>query len=258
METVQIYAKAEAYPDYQRFLEADGLIFFVDRPRIHNRWDSASIGQPVNLWIPEVKNPDNDYIYLRSPGPPIGLVPYKYIDIIASHLADSMDYDARVVEFTDNTIKIKCRLFSREDTKRMNEDYKSSLIKELKKPYNPKKSIILMIATKKKKAVKVGEKLIIEFEDLGSYGLLACPWQIKFLNQAGDTIDIFAQDRNIIHKLLKSNFNSFHLDVEVVDIAKTSERMWNKLTHNFWKGYPIQLVITPHKNQIMNRNPTGD
>jgi len=158
-----------------------------------------------------------------------------------------MDYDARVVELTDNTIKIKCRLFSREDTKRMNEDYKASLLKELKKPYNPKKPIILMIATKKKKAVKVGEKLIIKFEDLDSYDLLSCPWQIKFLNQVGDIIEIFAQDRSIIHRLLKANFNSYHLDVEVVDIAKTSERMWIGLSQKFLKGYPIQLVITPQK-----------
>jgi hypothetical protein len=104
-----------------------------------------------------------------------------------------------------------------------------------------------MIATKKKKAMKVGEKLIIEFKDLDSYGLLGCPWQIKFLNQAGDTIDISAHDRSIIHRLLKANFNSYHLDVEVVDIAKTSERTWVGLSHKFCKGYPIQLVITPTK-----------
>lgn len=100
--------KSQDDSDFQRFLEADGFIFNVDRPRIQdNPYCSPSIGMPVNLWIPEVKNPDNVYIYLRSPGPPLGIVPQKYSDIIVSHLVASMDYDARIVELTYNTVKIK-------------------------------------------------------------------------------------------------------------------------------------------------------
>lgn len=106
---------------------------------------------------------------------------------------------------------------------------------------------MLTIATKKKKAVKVGEKLIIKFEDLDSYGPRPGVWPINFLNQAGDTIENSAQDKTIIQRLLKAHFNSYHLDVEVLDIAKTSERMWNKLSHKFWKGYRIRLIITPLK-----------
>lgn len=232
-------------PDFQRFLEADGLIFNVDGPRIQN---TAYIGTSVNLWIPPVKNPDNVFIYLRSPGPPLGIVPSKYSDIVVSHLVASMDYDARIVD----TCKIKCRLISREETERRKEEYKASLIKELKKPYNPNKPIMLMIATKRKKAVKVGEKLKIEFEDLDSYS--SCPgvWPINFLNQIGDTIANSAQDRTIIQRLLKAHFNSYHLDVEVVDIAITSEKIWDKLSHKEWNGYRIQLAITAVKKSVLN------
>lgn len=221
--------------DFQRFLKAgSGFIFSVDGPQ-----DDTYVGMSVNLWIPKVKNPDFVYIYPRNGPGRLGVVPSTYFDIIADHLLDAMDYDARIVERTYNTCKIKCRLISKEETERRKEEYKASLKKELTKPYNPKKPIMLMIAATKKKAVNVGDKLIIEFEDLDSYGPYPCQWHIKFLNQTGDTIGIFADDRSTIQRILKAHFNLYLFDIEVLEIA--NERS------SAWKGYLTKLVIKPFK-----------
>jgi DNA polymerase-3 subunit epsilon len=220
--------------DLQRFLKEDGLFFTLNEPHY-----DAYVGMSVNLWIPKVKNPDEVRIYPRNGPDRLGVV---YSDTIIDHLKTDMGYDARIIELTSNTCKIKCRLISKEENELRKEEYKTSLIREMKKPYRPKKPIALEIATKKKKAVKAGDKVIIEFEDLDSYGYYPkfnFPWHIKFLNKAGYTIGIFADDRNIIQRLLKTHFNSYHLDVEVLHIAE--ERS------NYWKGYPIKLVITPIK-----------
>ena len=223
--------------DFQRFLKTDGFIFSVDGPRIQ---EDTHVGISVKLWIPKVKNPDKVYIYHRDgPGGCIGIVPETQSDAIADHLLDAMEYDARIVERTYNTCKIKCRLISREETELKKEEKKASLKKELTKPYNPQKPIMLMIAIKKKNVVKVGDKLIIEIEDLDSYGPYPCPWHIKFLNQAGDIVAIFADDRSTIQRVLKAHFNSYLFDIEVLEIAK--ERS------SAWKGYPTQLVIKPFK-----------
>jgi hypothetical protein len=155
-----------------------------------------------------------------------------------------MNYDARIVERAYNTCKIKCRLISKEENELRKEEYKTSLIKEFKKPYTPKKPIILMIVAKKKKAAKVGDKLIIEFVDLDSFGFYPkfyWPWHIKFLNQACVTIGIFADDRSIMQRILKAHFNSYLFDIEVLEIAH--ERS------SAWKGYPTKLVIKPFKIQ---------
>lgn len=226
--------------DFQLFLKTDGLIFFVDNFSIQ---DTTCIGMSVKLWIPKVKNPDIVYIYDRSaPYGPFGIVPSIYLDTIASHLMSGMEYDARIVELNYNTCKIKCRLISREEAEHRKEEYKESLKKELTKPYNPKKPIALIFAMKRKKGAKIGDKLIIELEDIDSYGPYPCQWHIKFRNQAGDTIGSFSDNRSIIQRILKAHFNSFLFDIEVLDIAK--ER---NIT---WKGYPTKLVITPYKSNM--------
>ncbi len=224
-------------PDFQRFLQADGLIFFVDNFSIQ---DTTRTGMSVKLWIPKVKDPDTVYIYDRSaPYGPFGIVPSKYSDIVASHLLSAMNYDARIVKLTYNTCKIKCKLFSREEDERRKEEHKASLKEELTKSYKPKKPIMLTIAVEKKKGIRVGDKLTIEFEDSHSYGgPYSYPYQVKFLNQAGHTIGILDNNKSIIQRLLKAHFNSFVFDVEVVDIAKDIA----------WKGYPTKLVITPYKS----------
>jgi|GEM_PF-1284384 len=225
-------------PGFLEFLKTDGFIFFVDKPRIQ---DITYIGMSVNLWIPQGKNPEEAYIFHRNgPYGPIGIVPPKYSDIIISHLLSAMDYDARIVELNYNTCKIKCRLISKEETDYRKEESNASLKKELTKLYNPKKSITLMFPMKRKKDAKVGDKLTIEFEDIDSYGPYPCPWHIKFLNQAGDPIGIYSDNRSIIQRILKAHFNSFFFDIEVLEIAK--ER------NTAWKGYLTKLVITPYKS----------
>lgn len=224
-------------PGFQEFLKTDGFIFSVDKPRIQ---DITYIGMSVNLWIPQGKNPEEAYIFHRNgPYGPIGIVPPKYSDIIISHLLSAMNYDARIVELTYNTCKIKCKLFSREEDERRKEQHKASLKEELTKPYKPKKPIMLTIAVKKTKGIKVGDRLIIEFEDSHSYGgPYSYPYQVNFLNQAGHRIGVLDNNKSTIQRLLKAYFNSYHLDVEVSDVGG----------QRIWKGYPVELVITPHKS----------
>jgi hypothetical protein len=221
--------------------ESTCYTFFVDSPRIQ---DITYVGMPVNLWIPHEKNPDKVFIYHRNgPYGPLGFVPSKYSDIVVSHLEDALDYEAKIVELTDNTCKIVCILYSKEGTKRRNEEYKVSLKKELIKSYKPKTPIKLMIAAKKK-GVKVGDKLKIEFKDLDSYiqdvttKSSLCPWQIRFLDQAGQPIGILDNDKSRIQRILKAHFNSYLLDIEVLDVHQERSTAW--------KGYPLQLVITPY------------
>ncbi len=223
--------------NFQEFLKTDGFVFSIDKPRIQ---DITHIGMSVNLWIPRGKNPEKAYIFHRNgPYGPIGIVPPKYSNIIISHLLSAMHYDARIVELTYNTCKIKCKLFSREEDECRKEQHKASLKAELAKPYKPKNPIMLTIAVKKKKDVKVGDRLRIEFEDSHSYGgPYSYPYQVKFLNQTGHTIGVLDNNKSIIQRLLKAHFNSYRLDVEVSSIGG----------QRIWKGYPVELVITPHKS----------
>jgi hypothetical protein len=133
-------------PGFQEFLKTDGFIFSVDKARIQ---DITCIGMPVNLWIPQGKNPEEACIFHRNgPYGPIGTVPPKYSDVVISHLQSGMNYDARIVELTYNTCKIKCKLFSREEDERRKEQHKASLKEQLTKPYKPKKPVILTIPVK--------------------------------------------------------------------------------------------------------------
>jgi hypothetical protein len=224
--------------DFQRFLEGDGIVFLVNNFCIQ---DTLRVGMSVKLWIPKTKDPDTVYLYDRSsPYGSFGIIPPQYSDIVVPHLMTEMDYDARVAELTYNKCQIKCRLISKEETEHRREESKASLKNELTKPYNPKKPITLMFSMKTKEGAKVGDKLIIEFEDIDSYGPYPCQWHIKFRNQTGDTIGFFSDNRSIIQRILKAHFNSFLFDVEVLDVAK--ER------NIAWKGYPTKLVITPYKS----------
>ncbi|MFH0789566.1 MAG: hypothetical protein V2B13_18395 [Pseudomonadota bacterium] len=229
--------------------KTDCFSFFVDQPRIA---DYTHLGMSVNLWIPKVNNPDKVYIYHRNgPAGCIGIVPSKYSNIVISHLKNALDYEAKIEELTENECKIKCRLISKTKTERREEEYKESLKKELTKAYNRKKPITLMLATKQKETVKKGDKLLIEFNDLDSYlqdaKVQSCQWHLKFLNQTGETIGIFDNDKNTIKKILKAHFNSYLFDIEVSDTFTHLDYSEEKERSN-WKGYPIQLVITPYKS----------
>jgi hypothetical protein len=224
--------------DFERFLkEGSGFIFSV-----YGHQGGTYVGMSVKLWIPKVKNPDEVRIYPPNAPCSLGTVPFTYSDLIINHLLDGMNYDARIVELTPDACKIKYRLISKEENELKKEEYKTSLIKELKKPYTPQKPIILQIAAKKKKAVKVGDKLVLEFVDLdsfGSYPKFYWPWHIKFLNQSGVTIGIFADVRSTIQRIHKAHYNSYLFDIEVLEIEE--ER------NSAWEGYLVKLVIKPFK-----------
>ena len=235
--------------------ETVGFTFRVDKLQTDFK-EFSRVGEFVNLWIPEIDYPDKVYIYHRDgPGGCLGFVPSKYSDIIISHLEDGLEFYAEVVELTDKTCKINCRLISKEETKHKIEGDKASLKHELTKTYNPKKPITLTLTTDKKNAVKAGDKLIIEFNDLDSYlqdvsakrGPDSCQWHIKFLDQTGKTIGILDHDKSTIQKILKAHFNSYLFDIEVSDTFTHLDYSEEKERSN-WKGYPIKLVITPYKS----------
>jgi len=224
--------------EFQEFVNRlDGFVFSVDEPSIQ---DITYLGMPVSLWIPHSKNPDNVYIYHRNgPYRPIGIVPFRYSDIIISHLQSSLNYDARIIELTYTTCKIKCKLFTKEEDEQRKEQHKASLKGELTKPYKPNKPINFIIPVKKKRGIKVGDRLIIEFEDSPSYGgPNSYPYQVKFLNQSGDTIGILDNNKSVVQRLLKAHYNSYNIDVKVLGIGG----------QRIWKGYPLELIITLTKS----------
>jgi len=235
--------------------ETGCLTFFVDGLQIEFK-EFSQIGEPVNLWIPKIDYPDKVYVYHRDgPGGCLGIIPSEYSGIVISHLKDGLDYYAEIVELTDKACKIKCRLISKEETKHKIEGDKASLKHELTKTYNPKKPITLTLTTDKKNAVKAGDKLIIEFNDLDSYlqdvrakrGPDSCQWHIKFIDRTGKTIGILDHDKSTIQKILKAHFNSYLFDIEVSDTFTHLDYSEEKERSN-WKGYPIKLVITPYKS----------
>jgi hypothetical protein len=161
----------ESVPINQKHKDSDKteyISFFVDSPHIA---DYTRVGMSVKLWIPKgVKNPDKVYIYhWDGPGGCIGIVPSIYANLIASHLLDALDWNAKIKELNDNACKIKCRLFSGEETKQRASDKKESLRKESTKAYKPKNPITLTITNKNRNLIKVGEKLRTEWNDLDSY-----------------------------------------------------------------------------------------
>jgi hypothetical protein len=236
---------------------ADVLSFFVDGPRVQ---DYAQVGLSVNLWIPKV-NPEKVHIYHRDgPGGCLGIVPSQYASLIIAHLVNGLDYEAQVEERTDTTCKIRCRLISREETEQRREERKISLRRELTKAYVPKKPITLVLGTKTRDAVKVGDKLRIEFDDLDSYlpessqrGPYSCQWCLTFRDQSGKTVGTLEHDKATIQKILKAHFNSYVLDIEVVETFSHLDHSAEKERSN-WNGYPIKLVIRPIKNNSTSAN----
>lgn len=240
-----------ANQDQEVLNETDGFTFRVDELQTDFK-KLSRVGEFVNLWIPKIDYPDKVYIYHRN-GPLgcLGLVPSEYSDIVISQLKHGLDYNAEIIELTDKTCKIKCILYSKTKTERKEEKFKESLKNELTKPYIRKKPITLMLATKQKEMVKKGDKLLVEFNDLDSYlqdaKVQSCQWHLKFLNQTGETIGIFDNDKNTIKKILKAHFNSYLFVTEVVDTFTDVDYSEEKERSN-WKGYPINLIITPYKS----------
>jgi hypothetical protein len=121
-----------------------------------------------------------------------------------------------------------------------------SLRQELTKLYVPKKPMTLKLTTQTPNAVKVGDKLKIEFGSLDSYlqdaetGRVpySCQWALTFHNESGQTIGILKHDKSTIQNLF---------DVEVVETFFHMDYAEEKERSN-WEGYPFRLVLTPYKS----------
>ena len=98
--------------------ETDCFLFYVDEPNIQ---DFTRLGKRVKLWTPK-DDPGRVFVF-QGDGPDarLGVVPFKYASIIVPYLIKALDYDAEIVELTDNTCKIQCRLISKEETKHRKE-----------------------------------------------------------------------------------------------------------------------------------------
>jgi|LGOV01.1.fsa_nt_gb hypothetical protein len=97
--------------------------FFVDGLQ-DNFKEFSHVGESVNLWIPDVDDPDKVYIYHRDgPGGCLGTVPSeKNFDWpIIFHLEAGKNYYAKIIELTENECKIECRLISKEETEHRKE-----------------------------------------------------------------------------------------------------------------------------------------
>jgi hypothetical protein len=242
IESVNSVATAKLNEDVSS--EPNTIIFNVQRPHIR---DFNEIGANVNLWTPK-DNPVNAYIFHRDgPDGRIGTVPLKYSDIIISHILDGREYEAKIIELGANICKIKCRLISKEETELRKTRESEALRIELTKPYNPQKPVTLVFPMKKKRSAKVGDKLYIQFNDFDSCvqdmgnekNTFSCQWKIKFLNQAGDVVGIFENNKSTIQRILKAHFNSFLFDIKVLEVEEERNRAWG--------GYLTKLIITPYK-----------
>jgi hypothetical protein len=237
--------------------------FFVDEPRLQ---DYTKVGLSVKLWTPK-ENPEQVYIYHRDgPGGCLGMVPPRYSSLIAAHLVNGLEHEAVVEERTATTCKVKCRLLSKEETEQRRKEDARSLQRELAKPYVPRKPMTLKLATQIEGAVKVGDKLKIEFGSLESYlqdakterGPYGCQWRLAFCDQSGITVGVLAHDKAAIHRILKAHFNSYVLDVEVVETSFHIDYTEEK-ARSSWGGYPFSVVITAHKSSAQfHRKPGRD
>lgn len=127
-------AKSSSHPQYiipanqnQEFLnKTTDFTFRVDGLQTDFE-EFSRVGEVVKLWIPKIDYPDKVYIYHRDgPGGCLGLVPSEYSDAIISHLEDDLEFYAEVVELTDKTCEIQCRLISKEET-----DLREKMVKEV-------------------------------------------------------------------------------------------------------------------------------
>jgi len=104
------------------------ICFYVDGLQ-RNFKDYSFVGESLNLWVPKdegVKVFDKVYIYHRDgPGGCLGLVPSDYGFKVFRHLLNENYYEIRIEELSDDKCKVKCALFSREETlKRKKRDTK--------------------------------------------------------------------------------------------------------------------------------------
>lgn len=217
--------------------EPNTIMFNVERPHIR---DFNEVGANVNLWIPK-EAPVDVYIFHRDgPDGKIGTIPLKYSHKIMSHILAGLEYEAKIIELGNNLCKIKCKLLSREETEIKKAKKAESLRNELTKPYKPKKPIEMTFFLYKKRSAKVGDKLIMEFDELDSYVNDLSHGNIRFLNKTGDVVGTFDGYVNIMQRLLKAHFNSYLFDIEILDIAKERNR--------YGGGYLTKIVVTPYKN----------
>jgi hypothetical protein len=147
-----------------------------------------------------------------------------------------MEYKTEIMELKKNICKIKCYLFSKEESEFHKVQEKEAIRKELTKEYSPQKPIVLFINAKDITRVKEGGKLRIEFNDIDKY-ILSSFWQITFVDKEGIIVGIKSDEISIMKRILKAHFNSYLFDVEV--ISKRKQR-------NLY-SFPIKLLLKPYK-----------
>jgi hypothetical protein len=105
--------------------ETAELTFYVDGLQRAFK-ELSRVGEFVNLYIPRIDYPDEVYIYHKNgPGGCLGLVPSEYSYAIISHKKKGLESYAKIVELTDKTCKINCRLVSKNEKEIVRETEKA-------------------------------------------------------------------------------------------------------------------------------------
>ncbi len=219
------------------------------------------LGDFVKFWIPK-DDPDLVFIYRRrSVGGTgrIGVVPYRHARAIAGHMSDESgergECETEIVSLDSNHCKIRYRLISETETAankakklellRADKAKKLELLRaELTKKYTPSKPFTIFIDPKGAKALKSGEKLKIEFDELEFYVRDQYKWQFRLIDKKGRTISPKWVAGGNMKKILKAHFNEYSFDVEVVSATK-------KLNEYCYSD--IELRVTPYKGEIPSR-----
>jgi len=231
-------SNAQISDNLAQTIETDTFVFELDKVEAAEL-SQCRIGDPVNLWVRK-DDPSKIYVFRRgSVGGTgrIGFIPSQYSQLIASHIDRGMKCETEIVGLGGRKCEIKYRLISKEETESRILQQAEALRHELTKKYSPTKPIELVLNVESDAMPRNGDKLGVVFDELDKYVRSPHEWQIRFVDQNGNTVGVKSDEKGVMQRILKAHFNSFLFDIEVLS---TKEK------HN-WYANPIRLVLKPNK-----------
>jgi len=218
------------------------LTFDVGNPNI-KELPECKVNDYVNLWKPSM-NPKKISIFrsgtVGGEGK-IGFVPNRYFDVISSHVDKGLRIDASIIELAHDKCKIRCKLVSKQELEAEKEKELKSHMKKLTKPYSPRKPIVFVFNAKENHGIQIGEKLKFHFEKSDFYINNPHQWHIQILDSKGNVVGTKSDENSkILEKILKTHFNSYDFDIEVLSTGKACEGYE-------WYKFPVKVEAKPIK-----------